>query len=94
MAEDFRRETVPGVIYRCLSTLCVCLSGDLATKRRAVQFLQADGLPPVVRHLMGTAVSDPASDISRQISVEAAKALCKLLDASVVFTQVAGTIVD
>ncbi len=82
LAEDLRLETSPQTIFNCLKALKKGLSDPHTAGHRARIFLRAGGLPPLIRHLMGTPTSSQTQD-SRidpsDISDEAARALSQLL---------------
>jgi hypothetical protein len=54
LAEDLRQETSPQVIFSCLKALREELDDPHTAGHRTHIFLQAGGLLPLIRHLMGT----------------------------------------
>lgn len=78
LAQDFCTETAAFTIATLLDALIRGLANPLTAERRALIFLQAGGLPPLIHHLRGTATStsDPSS---RTISNKASEALTAFL---------------
>jgi hypothetical protein len=82
LAEDLRLETSPQTIFACLTALKEGLDDRHTAGHRTRIFLQAGGLPPLIRHLMGTTKTSETHDTRidpSDLSDEAARALSRLL---------------
>jgi hypothetical protein len=81
-AESFPKKTSAKAIKKCLTALIVRLGDPLTANPCAQMFMQAGGLPVLIRHLRGEVTMDARQDTSirnNDISSTSGKALAALL---------------
>jgi hypothetical protein len=85
LADDLQRDTSAIAILTCLRALVASFEDPVEADKRALLFVRAGGLPPVIHHLRGTVTADGTPDqgiTSNAISSTAAEAVLGLLTLS------------